>query len=627
MPSYIAITIGPVFRTIDRARRTRMTWAASYFYSYITKKLAFFLNEEMKPGFHDRLIFPAQSDNTSDDSEQELTVKTGAGLYADKLLFESRTGDMDKVELAIDKLIDHLTIGITKHIDQTKWGSQDKRPVEESKVKEYLRQYLQFYYIEKEYGEKDGSPVLEMYKYLDMLEVRQQHITEGDEDYLFHFLFRVNKEKDKKSSFLAKDAFGDDGKRFDSLVEITTRGLGRISPQEGWQAEALRLGLHSCHVDVGKRSGLRESLYTRLACHYIWYYQKFEDEIPEESYQTSKTPNTKKPLRENNTLKTEEESQNDFLTDLKKIYKADFRQYHKYVAVISADGDNISGLLNQLGASNPNLKAFSKAQSKFSDEAAQAVVVYGGAPIYMGGDDMVIFAPVACRTEDGQSVRTIFDLITEVDRLFDKAMGDLISDFELTLKSPTISWGVAIGYYKHPLIDFITESRRLLDTAKDKSIFPDKNTIGLSLQKHSGQTFEAFYEKTFEAGHRDGRSFARAKRLISDFISLEQQTNSEDIRSALVSGIAHRLKNAEFSQLLDLAATEGILEHFFENTFNEPFHRQESAKKYLEQVRLLVQQAYEDYSGHTTDGSKRACKMVYATLRLLHFLLTKDDEA
>ncbi|MFK1861157.1 type III-B CRISPR-associated protein Cas10/Cmr2 [Bacteroides fragilis] len=35
---YIAITLGPITRTIEMAESTKELWAASYFFSYLAKK-------------------------------------------------------------------------------------------------------------------------------------------------------------------------------------------------------------------------------------------------------------------------------------------------------------------------------------------------------------------------------------------------------------------------------------------------------------------------------------------------------------------------------------------------------------------------------------------------------------
>lgn len=36
---YIAITLGPITRTIEMAESTKELWAASYFFSYLAKKI------------------------------------------------------------------------------------------------------------------------------------------------------------------------------------------------------------------------------------------------------------------------------------------------------------------------------------------------------------------------------------------------------------------------------------------------------------------------------------------------------------------------------------------------------------------------------------------------------------
>ncbi len=39
MSNYMAITLGPIYKTFENVRKTREIWAASYIFSFISKRL------------------------------------------------------------------------------------------------------------------------------------------------------------------------------------------------------------------------------------------------------------------------------------------------------------------------------------------------------------------------------------------------------------------------------------------------------------------------------------------------------------------------------------------------------------------------------------------------------------
>ncbi len=599
MPKYISLNIGPIFRTINSAQRTRMSWAGSYFFSYLIRKLTFkYLPDLLDEDFDERLIIPKK--------EIEPGSTHGAGVYPDRILFETNEGDFEKVQTAITALINDTACEIAKHIDNTPWktGKNKKRKVTVDQVSSFLKNYLQFYFIEKELEDtKEVNILSEMYQPLDFFELRNQHLTDGTQDYLFHFLFRVNKNQDGKKSFLVDDAFNG-VKKFDSLIEISTRGLSRVAiPKEQYQPllENLKIEIK----DIKDRSKGLNKPYSYLAYHHIWRHQVKED------------------LTSSHTDEDEdsEESQEGFLKNLKTVYPGQFRNYHKYIAVVKADGDNIGKSLAKIGTSKKRLQKFSADLIDFSKEAAGMIHGYGAAPIYLGGDDLFIFAPLASLNEKGESIESLFSMIEKVDELFDSYMKHYpgsVRDVngQLQTKFPTLSWGVASAYYKHPLIDTIQKADQMLTEAKNTDRFPEKNTIGFSLQKHSGQTFDMFLEK------RHKEAYTHAKTLLRDLLNGKDENPEK-----LISGIAQRLKEPAFDHLLTEAVNNGTIPHFFNNTFNEAIHKRPDVKLYIKRVEEFIQQVYSANETQTSVNVEKspASSIVYTFLRLIHFLLSKEE--
>ena len=65
MTTYLAITIGPIYATIQQARRTRELWAASYVFSLLMRELLEVLKDE-KIG---ELLAPVVTSGDSKDPE------------------------------------------------------------------------------------------------------------------------------------------------------------------------------------------------------------------------------------------------------------------------------------------------------------------------------------------------------------------------------------------------------------------------------------------------------------------------------------------------------------------------------------------------------------------------------
>lgn len=155
----------------------------------------------------------------------------------------------------------------------------------------------------------------------------------------------------------------------------------------------------------------------------------------------------------------------------------DVLKKYVYFAVVQADGDNMGKLLKTINK-EADIKSFSETCLKHAREAANEIGKYGGMPIYAGGDDLLFLAPVENNGE------TVFDLCKRLDDNFKNSMNSLCKKKEIQI--PSLSFGIAIQYYRYPLY----EARRtacdlLFGVAKQHS---DKNTMAIKLQKHSGQT-------------------------------------------------------------------------------------------------------------------------------------------
>ena len=129
MPQYLAITIGPIIRTLTQAKKTRELWGASFTFSYISRGIIRELISgnilKINAG---KIINPGREDHFA-------TMQKGAGLYPDRIMvllddIADKKETIEKVNRVILKVIKGLTDEIS-----------------ETGTNEVLTKYLQVYCI------------------------------------------------------------------------------------------------------------------------------------------------------------------------------------------------------------------------------------------------------------------------------------------------------------------------------------------------------------------------------------------------------------------------------------------------------------------------------------------------
>lgn len=164
--NYIALTIGPIYKTLANAKKPKELFASSYIFSYFIREVI----EEFK----DReFITPYIKDNSIFDKDSEV------GLFHDRFIFKSKENDIYKLKSIIDDVIR----SISQKLDI------DKVSIEE---------YLQINYLEKNIQD-DKNPILELTPYLDTQELFFQ--TTQDES----FIKALRRRKGDDDNFLIKN--------------------------------------------------------------------------------------------------------------------------------------------------------------------------------------------------------------------------------------------------------------------------------------------------------------------------------------------------------------------------------------------------------------------------------------
>jgi len=437
MTSYTGITIGPLISTIEASRKTRELWASSYLFSYFIRQLVTAYTEAKDKA--NNPYFTVLSPHLETPHQ-----KIGAGLYPDRIFIKHSTANgAEQLKITTEKVFKKLCEDIYSRIQLYK----ESKSITKSEVTEYLRSF--FLLRSQTLPLPDNSNVIQMLTpYLDsqeespgLPEIEKHRQILG----LFLLTASLKNNKVKSPSFLFMDAF-DVSQNFPSLIQISAVDLEAVDKKKFNKI----IDQHFKAVNQGNTKE-EHLLFQQL-------YQGFQN--PDDS------------------------SDSQFL------------HYHRHIAIVHADGDNIGAVLKKIGTTAEGVKDFSKFLHTFAVAATKMIHNYGGTPIYIGGDDLFFLAPVA-RTHEASNSEgkpldaTILHLANSLDQLFQTTYRSFRKNQPLleNIPVPTLSFGINIEHTKSPLYEGIQHSREaMLFRAKNKELNPDKHTIALRLSTHSGST-------------------------------------------------------------------------------------------------------------------------------------------
>ncbi|MFX4154198.1 type III-B CRISPR-associated protein Cas10/Cmr2 [Aliarcobacter butzleri] len=446
---YIALTIGPIYKTLKNSKKTRELWGGSYIFSYIMKQIIL--------KFEDRdFVTPYIKDKTVFKSGNEV------GLFHDRFIFTSQDGDKQKVQIVIDEVLKELS-------NNTRLSY------------EFTKAYFQINFIE---AEVKDNPIIELTPYLDSIEqfYKIGHYKKNE----------LSKMLKTDNSFLTKDAFGE-RKTFPSLPEIAL-------------------------YDLKEHINIKELLK--------------DDEL--EIYDNK---------------------------ELKKYLKP----YHKYIAIVHADGDSMSEVIKDTS----KLQETSKKLFEYCIHSHKLISDFGGQTIFAGGDDLLFFAPVVSKN------KTIFELLENISIEFNDKFKP----------KATLSFGVSITYYKFPLYEALEKSRDLLFTKAKKL---PKNNIAYEVVKHSGQTFGGII-------HKSSNTYEK----FLDFVSIDKSLDDNFLHS-----LHHKIDLHKITIEI-IKSDVAKLQNFFKNYFNEAGH-----KEYEEFFEKLISYIKEEQNINNIYGTLRFVKFI-----------------
>ena len=275
---------------------------------------------------------------------------------------------------------------------------------------------------------------------------------------------------------------------------------------------------------------------------------------------------------------------------------------HKYIALVQADGDNVGKLAGMILDNHPGkLAIFSESLSNFAFGATALIKKKGGEPVYAGGDDLLFFAPVLYNGSG------IIQLINEIDKMFDERVtnNEKLKDvFKEAGLKPSMSFGLSVTYNKFPMNKAMESARRLLfENAKGKK---DKNALAMTVQMHSGQGYSAVWSKSSLS--------------YKDHFMPMLKAGAENVISSVIY-------NLELHKplLKSIIGDKERLDSFFENTYNEDFHKEN--RPFIEHVRDMLFQTFQEMETENKEKAlDKTLSNVYAALRFVKFLKTMSHE-
>lgn len=272
------------------------------------------------------------------------------------------------------------------------------------------------------------------------------------------------------------------------------------------------------------------------------------------------------------------------------------KSHHNYCCIVQADGDNVGKTVSHEGLNNGEVLKISEALVHFGEKATAIIEDFGGLPIYAGGDDLLFISPVI-----GKNGSHIFNLLENIENNAFKGVYEAVNT--LNLKDDkgkkieaSLSFGVSINYFKHPLYEALESARHLLFNVAKK--IDEKKAVACCLRKHSGGTFETAFSL------KD----AELKERFAEIISASTDNDT-------VSAIAHKVRQNE--KLVDVVlknGTQGRLDALFEKVLEFNAEKED----YFKAVKQLMPVLFKEV------GEKNYCKTLYSLLRIAKFIKGED---
>ena len=502
--SYAGFTIGPIYEVLSSARKTKELWFVSYFFSWFMESIVDELSKNKD------IFFISPYVGTSPVPPDTI------GKYHDRFIIGSSL-DKDELFNKINKATQGTLDYFVELIDSTVatangWyiDGADKET-----VREILSWYIQRNFFVLDKSAIDETKVVKVINsYLDSMEENRTFETGINEKTCFvcktlpaiiEADIWVKEPGKTESEQVEKDLCPLCFLKYHSLTNYAV--LNKIGEDNKFKYPSV--------LDISATDLLTGEVKKELE-------SKFKDE----DYEFDDIVEVYKEVKGNT------EEVNSFVKN----------HYFEYFVILQADGDNLGKVLDKFKNPYAVPQNFSEPLFRFADQAAKIIKQFKGWPVYIGGDDILAFTPVAFKDDNGKT-KTIIDLAKELSKTYKNVLGE-------NNPETTLSMGINISYYKFPLSRALKNAIEELNKAKDSG----KNSLALLFTKHSG--------------HQEEFKFRFNSTDITYFASLLSRTLAKEIN--FPHTLHHNLYR--FKELIATVPDKCRLKAFFDNNFNEPIH-------------------------------------------------------
>lgn len=608
--SYAGFTIGPICDVMRHGRKTRELWFGSYFFSWYMESL---ISRLISPDIH--FLTPHIDAEAGPDGQKKLLVNRSlTGKYHDRFVVKAAVDAdtlFERIQTENNQTLDGFVEMIEALREQAERQGGKRIDGNRESTAAILGGYLQprFFVMEDEQyqrimaeGGGPPNPVKAADRILNNME-RERTFTPGRSA---HTCVRC---KTLPGIVMAVENVRDEGAATPRPVHRTLCPiclakyrchlsgplLDKVFPRNGGDPQKvddpLRRRRFFEQTDRGRR----------LA------YPSIQEISALEIFERNEAP-LKEKLDDKRKLDRDAElSFEEIREALPKEVKDTVKPFHKYIAVVQADGDN----LGRLAARIDNPSRLSERLFRFAEKAEGLIWEHGGLPIFIGGDDILAFMPVFYKEQ------TVIDFVAEAARVYREVLGHSDGGKGTDGDPPSISFGVNIAYYKFPLATARRDAADLLfGTAKSV-----KDSMALRLTKHAG----SFMECRLKIGAAE---FEQVRNLLRwTLAEARPGKDGELIDFRLPGGLRYNL--GRFEPLLAAIPNRDRLKAFFNNQFNEGAHIPFDAG--LNAVyELIAHFLYErNPNGSSADHGpyrKEAVETAMAVLKLVRFFTEKEVE-
>ena len=194
---YIAITIGPIFDTMNLVSSPAALWASSYIFSSVAKEICHILKTDYNID-EEQIITPYYS-----AAEIEDCQSYGVGLYPDHIIFQKPDGfDVKSLSKIKEKVIKYLRSTFFANLTvKDNLGSDHTFTLDDKKVEAYFNEYLMIsaaeFQTEEPYNDEQGiseeekerrrnnaNPILKSSKMLDCLELAKPFVRSEKNNFI-----------------------------------------------------------------------------------------------------------------------------------------------------------------------------------------------------------------------------------------------------------------------------------------------------------------------------------------------------------------------------------------------------------------------------------------------------------